>query len=388
MTRERMKVLHVASSIDLRDGGVAMALIGLASAQQLNGCDVTVVATQTSDIDDTGTGMLRKAQVQVEVIGPVQGSLRRHPQMFSTLTRLIANVQIVHIHGLWQEIEHQAAYISRQQRKPYLISPHGMLDPWCLSQSRLRKKAYMLWRQRKDLDAARALHFTTPTELELVSPLKLQPETIVETNGLDLSEFELLPGKEEFRDRFPLVGGRRIVLFLSRLHHKKGLELLIPAFALCHQPEMVLVLAGPCDESYLLQLKSLTRQHGVENQVVFTGMLHGRERIAALVAAELFVLPSYQENFGLVVAESLAAGTAVVISDQVNIHEQISAAGVGGVVPLRIEAIAAEIGRWMGDDELRREAAARARPFARAHYDWREIGARWAAHYARLVASP
>jgi glycosyltransferase involved in cell wall biosynthesis len=114
-------------------------------------------------------------------------------------------------------------------------------------------------------------------------------------------------------------------------------------------------------------------------------MLHGAERIAAMAEADLFALPSYQENFGIAVVEALAAGTPVVISDQVNIHQEISQAGVGGVVPTEIEPLAGELKRWMGDEKLRAGAASKAKAFVRERYDWEKIAARWEEHYRRLT---
>ena len=127
-------------------------------------------------------------------------------------------------------------------------------------------------------------------------------------------------------------------------------------------------------------------EHGVPpDRVIFTGMLRGRERVEALVDADLFVLPSYQENFGIAVIESLAAGTPVVISDQVNICNEIRAAGVGGVVPTQVEPLAPEIARWMSDERLRSDASRRAIPFVRERYDWNQIARRWVEHYETLA---
>jgi glycosyltransferase involved in cell wall biosynthesis len=115
-------------------------------------------------------------------------------------------------------------------------------------------------------------------------------------------------------------------------------------------------------------------------------MLYGRERIEALSDADLFVLPSYQENFGIAVVEALSAGCPVLVSDKVNIHKQITDAGVGGMVPTRVEPLAAALTRWMGDREMRVAAAAKTRDFVRQHYDWRAIAQRWSERYERLTA--
>jgi glycosyltransferase involved in cell wall biosynthesis len=116
-------------------------------------------------------------------------------------------------------------------------------------------------------------------------------------------------------------------------------------------------------------------------------MLYGAERIAALADADLFVLPSHQENFGIAVIEALAAGTPVIVSDQVNIYQEIVDAGVGEAVPLDDAKLGAAVSRWLGDRALREAACKRARPFVHARYDWRQIAGRWARHYARLTCA-
>jgi glycosyltransferase involved in cell wall biosynthesis len=177
------------------------------------------------------------------------------------------------------------------------------------------------------------------------------------------------------------------VVFFSRLHHKKGLDLLLPAFARCGVESAVLALVGPVDDDYRTQLEAMIRAHNLRDRVVFTGMLRGPERVAALADADLFCLPSYQENFGIAVVEALAAGTPVLISDQVNIHPDIAAAGVGGVVPTRVEPLAVELRRWLTDQTLRDDAAAKCRPFVWQRYDWNAIARRWSDHYHRIAGA-
>ena len=176
-----------------------------------------------------------------------------------------------------------------------------------------------------------------------------------------------------------------MVLFLSRIHPKKGLDLLVPAFARAALSDALLVIAGPGDEEYVAAVKKLIAEHGIGERVLFTGMLEGRARVEAFVDADLFVLPSYQENFGIVVAEALACGTPVVISDQVNIYPEAADAGVGGVVPLEVGRLSDEVRRWMTDTSLRQSAAKKARPYVWGRYDWSQIAVRWGGHYARLV---
>lgn len=381
-----MHVLHVISGIDPRTGGTTTALAGLAEAQLNAGLRVSVAATHVEDFESSVADHLRKVGVNVTLIGPTRTALRYHREIAPVLKRLIADADIVHIHALWEEIQHRAAVLARRLGVPYVISPHGMLDPWSLGQSRIKKRLYMAMRLRRDLNHAAALSFTTETERQLTEPLNLRPPGVVETLGLNLEEFETLPEPGTFRKRYPALGDRPILLFLSRIHHKKGLDLLVPAFAQVHDRDAMLVIAGPdSDDGYQATVQDMVDKHDLADRVIFTGMLFGVERIEAMADADLFVLPSYQENFGIVVIEALAAGTPVTISDQVNLHHDVTEGDVGEVIRPNVDAVADAMNRWLGDANRRADVSERARPFVWARYDWKEIGRRWVDHYTCLL---
>ena len=380
-----MRVLHVISGIDPRLGGTAAVVSGLATAQQEAGLDVAV-ATHYSPVDDRAAATaLRTRGVAVTEIGPVTSRRGRHPDMSRSIDSLVAQTDVVHVHGLWEEIQHLAAQSAQRHNVPYVIAPHGMLDPWSLRQGRLKKRLYMHLRLRRHLNISAALHFTSDEERDRTAPLRLRPRAIVEPNGIDLNEFTALPARGTARQRYNVCPGL-MILFLGRLHPKKGLDLLIPAFARASLPGATLVIAGPPDsEAYESELKQLVKHHHLASRVTFTGMLHGLDRLALLADADLMILPSHHENFGIVVAEALACGTPVLVSNQVNIHRDISDAGVGADFPLDVDAIARELKRWGSDETIRRDAATRAAPFARNRYDWAAIARRWIDHYTGLV---
>jgi glycosyltransferase involved in cell wall biosynthesis len=385
-----MRVLHVIPSLERSAGGPPAALLGLALAQAKCGLAVSVLSAFPSAAETEVSGRLERQGVGVVQVGPTKGKLGRHADLAGAAERCVAAADVVHIHALWEEIQHQAARAARRRSVPYLVRPCGMLDPWSLRQSRWVKKILLAWRVRGNLDRAAALHFTTSTERDLVGALKLKAPAIVEPNGVDLQEFDRLPAPGTFRAQHPALGDRPMIVFLSRLHPKKGLDLLVPAFAgIAADPKLdgaALVIAGPDADGYRAQVEAMAARHGVADRVLFTGMVGGEQRVALLAEAALFVLPSYQENFGNVVIESLAAGTPVIVSDQVNLQSEVLAAGVGGVVPTQAGPLAAEMLRWMGDGALRRLARDKARPFVREHYDWMRIAARWQGRYAELAA--
>jgi glycosyltransferase involved in cell wall biosynthesis len=378
-----VKVLHVISGLRQTAGGTVTALVGLARAQQRQGLDVTIASSFVHP-EDAEVTQIRARGLKVETIGPCGRPRSWHPGMREWVGRLVAANDVVHVHALWEQIQHHACRAARHAGVPYVISPHGMLDPWSLAQGALKKKLYLALRMRRNLNGAAAIHYTTGVERDLAAPLQLRGPSIVEPIGLDMTEFDPPPPRGTFRARFPQLGERRFAIFLGRIHRKKGLDLLIPAFGHFKDRETMLVIAGPDDENYLERAKALVAEHELEDRVRFVGMLRGRERVEALVDAHLFVLPSYQENFGIAVIESLATGTPVVISDRVNICNEVREARVGGVVPTEVEPLAREIERWMSDEDVRKGASLRAIPFVRERYDWDQIAKRWVGHYETL----
>jgi len=381
-----MRIVHALTSIDPQTGGPAIAIDGLAPAQVVAGLQVTVVAMFRQGDGSAATAAAMTAQgVKVILVGPAHGPLANHRTLDTQLHAALVNADMVHIHSLWEQIQHRAARLAMAQRIPYIIRSCGMLDPWSLNQSKLKKRIYMALRLRKNLDRAAVLHFTTDLERDLTAPLKLKPTALVEPNGIDLAEFHTLPAPGQFRARYPQLGDRPVVMFLSRIHAKKGLDVLVPAFAQANLSDAMLVIAGPDDDGYLADVQAMVKQHGLQERVIFTGMLRGQERIAALVDADLFCLPSYQENFGIAVVEAMAAGKPVVISDQVNLHAVVTANGLGAVVPTQVNAVAAALQTWMADKPARLQAGQKARDFTLGAYDWQHIAARWAEHYAQIA---
>lgn len=380
-----MRILHVISGLDPQNGGPTTVLAGLAPAQVAAGMDVTVLATWKIPDGLPVAERLRGKGVNVIHVGPATGKLSSHPMLWGHAVACVAEADVVHVHGLFEDAQHFAAKAARRIGKPYLFTPHGMLSPWNLARNRLAKRFYMFWRLRRDLCRAAAIHFTSDAERELVAPMRLPGKPIVERLGLDLSEFADLPAKGAFRARFPQLADKPIVLFLGRIDYKKGLDVLIPAFAAARLGEAMLVIAGPNRDGYEPAVRDMIAQHGLTDRTLFTGMLHGRQRLEAYVDADLFALTSHQENFGITVVEAMASGCPVLVSDQVNIHAQVTQAQGGEVIPVDVPATTAAVERWLADEAKRRAAGNAARVYALSQYDWRTIAEDWKNLYASLI---
>lgn len=331
---------------------------------------------------------LRAAEVPVEEVGPVTGPLRMHPGLAPAMRSAVAAADVVHIHGLWESVQYEASREAEIQGKPYILRPCGMLDPWSLSQGRIKKRLYRAWRLDRMIRRAALMHYTSAEEQRLAEATTGRRPAIVVPNGIELAEFQAAGRTGAFRAAHLQGFAGRIILFLGRIHHKKGLDLLIPAFARARLDNTLLVIIGPGEEEQLRELRALSASHRIDGQVRVLPMLRGAERVAALADADVFALTSRQENFGIAVVEALAAGLPVIVSDQVNIADQISAAGVGVSVPLEVDAIAAALRAVVGAEAPAGFSAERARAFVAAHYDWEAIAARWSTVYTDLAERP
>lgn len=283
----------------------------------------------------------------------------------------IGKFDLMHLHSLYMYHDMAGGRAARRQGVPYIVRPHGTLDPYIWRRHRGRKALFEAWFQNRTLERAAALHYTTEDEWRLAAPEARNPRGFVVPNGLDMDEFADLPAAGSFRARHPEIGDREIVLFLGRLNFKKGLDLLAPAFGevLKAGHDAHLVIAGP-DDDMVDKTKAWLSAAGALNRTTFTGMIGGDEKLGALVDASMFVLPSYSENFGIAVAEALACGLPVVISDAVNIWPDVADAGAGLVGPVDADATAKNMIRIL---ENRDAAAAMGRAgvqLARDRYSW------------------
>jgi glycosyltransferase involved in cell wall biosynthesis len=253
---------------------------------------------------------------------------------------------------------------------PYVVSPHGALDPWLRQRGRLRKAvAGLLW-QRRMLDGAAALHFTSEAESRLAGRFSEGVPRVVVPLGVSWADFQELPPPAS-------VGEGPVVLALGRIAAKKGLDMLIRAFALTRRrfPAATLVVAGPDDEGLRPRLEELARSEGVGDAVVFPGMLTGRDKLAALAAADVWALASHTENFGIAVVEALAAGAPTLVSPAVNLAGEIERAGAGVVSETKPEAFAGALAYLLEDEERRAQYGERGRKFAQ-RYDWEALAPR------------
>jgi glycosyltransferase involved in cell wall biosynthesis len=379
-----MRVLHVIPSLTAASGGPTAALIGLARAQAAAGGRVTVLAAQRAGEAVHDADALAESGVRVEVVGPCRGPLRRHPALRSRVRSLMAEHDVVHIHGVWEEVQFQAVREALARGVPFIIRPCGMLDEWSLARKPWKKRLYRWWRLDRMLAAATAVHCTTAMEAESTARACGKTPIIIEPNGIDLTDFAELPPRGRCRQEYG-CGTRPIVLFLGRIHPGKGLEYLVPAMPLLRDRDAMVMVVGPDSKGYREVITALAREHGVADRMKFTGPLGGQAKVEALVDADVLALPSEHENFGNVVIEALAARCPVVVSDHVGAGAEVASRSVGSVVPLDPVQIAASLDDWLADEGRRRLAGETGRAFVFEQFAWPRIAAAWLDRYHTIT---
>jgi glycosyltransferase involved in cell wall biosynthesis len=265
----------------------------------------------------------------VHALGPARSNYGYTPRLREWLRQNLSRFDGVVIHGLWLYNSYGSYRVIRH-RTPYVVFPHGMLDPYfkrAFPLKHLKKQLYWLAREYRVLRDAKAVCFTTAIERDSAAgtlwPQRWNP--VVVSFGSAEPHGDPAMQREAFLARFPALRQRRFFLFLSRIHSKKGCDLVIEAFgrvAPAH-PELDLVMAGPDKEGLRPQLEAQAKRLQIAHRVHWTGMLQGDLKWGALGAAEAFVLPSHHENFGVAVVEALACRLPVLISDKVNIWPDI-----------------------------------------------------------------
>jgi len=378
-----MRVLHIIQAISKKFGGVQTVLNDLTKFQVDCGLDVEIATTNVK----TPRGGVLDAPVDrpVDMFGvkvhhfPVQNmTLLYSRQLQLYLKKNLNDFDIIHIHGLYRFPMTYAACRARKQGIPYIIMPHGSLDPYLYKRSTrgslLLKRLYEHLFDLPNLEHAGAVHFTAEEERDRVSFLGLRAPSFVVPNGIDWKHFEKLPKRGAFRHRHG-IGSEPLVLFLGRLHFKKGLDLLIPAFGQvqARHPDAKLVIVGPDNDNYGEQVRAWVSERNLESQVIFEGHLDSNDVIQAYVDADVFVLPSYTENFGITIVEAMACGLPVVISDQVNIHQEIAETGGGLITHCVADEVASALCELLADKEKRSIMGKKGRFAAKELYDWPHI---------------
>ncbi len=378
------KILHVIPSVGPQRGGPSVLMRTLARALSNTGMEVHVATT-----DDNGPGRLSVPHgLPQHEDGATFWYFPRQTRFYTFswpltqwLARHVSEFDLVHIHALFSYAALPAAVLAHRAGVPYIVRPLGTLNRWGIRNRRpwLKRLSFRVLESRI-LASAAGVHYTCEQERVEAGELGVSANPLIIPNAVELPTREICP-------THALPHGRKVILFLSRFDRKKGLDLLFAAFARVRTacPGALLVLAGTGDPELVASLKSDADRLGIAADVVWAGFLTGEDKWAALGAADVFVLPSYSENFGIALVEALACGCPVVLSDQVGIHREISRAEAGLVIPCRVEELAAAILNVLTDAALRRRMSENGVRLARQQFSIEAVSRQLAAAYAAVT---
>ena len=373
-----MNILQVISDLSRRAGGPAQAVLEVSQALVRKGHAISIFGI--SDAPAQKSEIARGIEIRSF---PREWSFRyRYSGAFrEALEHEIQKFDLVHIHGVWTYPTFAASRIAKKAEVPYILRPCGMLDAYSLSHHALRKKLYYSLIEKITLRNAAAIHFTTQEEKESASAIRniLDSKFVVVPLGLELESYTHLPPRGSIRNRVLGLENKKIILFLGRVNFKKGLDLLIRAFSklVKERSDIHLIIAGPDDEGYGKKLDQWIRDEKIQTDVTRLGFVEGGQKLSLFSDSDIFCLPSHQENFGLAVLEAMAAGLPVLVSEHVNLSEEIGKQGAGLVTSLGIEEIAGALNKLLEDDTLRYQMGAHGKALVRREYSWDLISEWW-----------
>jgi len=387
-----LRVLHIIPSLGPVHGGPSQAIVAMVQALRQAGVEAEIATT-----NDNGPGLLtvplhQRIQYQgVPVwffprwsssLGAVRGFI--FSAAFSRwLWHNLKHYDVVHIHALFCFPATAAMTMARLQAVPYVVRPLGMLCHWSLQQSARRKQVYLKLIEASNLNHSRLLHFTSSQEQAETAVLGLTPPGVVIPHGLRLPS--LIPGApQQLRQRLGIGESVPVILFLSRLHPKKGLDLLIKALARLKAREFALVIAGEGAPDYQASLQQLVSGRGLGDRTHFLGFVEGELKNLVLQGSDLFALTSHSENFGIAVLEAMAAGLPTLVTPGVALSSVIQEQGLGYVPDQTLEAISQDLQLWLGQLPQARAMGQRARAYVAAHYSWQKVAETLITLYGQL----
>ncbi len=392
-----MKVLHIIPSVASVRGGPSQALVEMVAALRSQGINAEIATT-----NDNGKGLLDvplyelTSQLIEFANVPIRFFPRFSPNIHSVrefafsgsmtawLWEHITEYDVVHVHAIFSYTSTIAMLIARIKNIPYINRPLGQLCEWSLQQSPLRKQAYLNIIERSNLLNSKFLHFTAQQEKEEFNQLGLDIANFILPHGVHIPT--LIPNAQnKVREILQIPDRRPIILFMSRIHPKKGLEYLIPALSKLQEYNFALIVAGNGEPDYVNQIKDLLKTHGIHDRTYLVGFVKGETKNLYLQGADLFALTSHSENFGIAAIEALAAGTPVLITNGVAIAPMITEQAIGHVTKLDIEAIAEALQKFFQNFGQVPQNRKRTQQIISENYSWQSISAQLAKIYQAII---
>ena len=369
-----MRILHIMGTLDPAAGGPSQSVRVLMSYASIGYVGEVVT------LDDPGAPWLKTLGFPVHPLGPVGSTYGFNARLVPWIKANRHRFDGIVVNGLWQYCGLAARRALSKTNTPYLVFTHGMLDPYfkrAFPLKHLKKWPYWLLAEYWTLRGAYRVLFTSEAEKHLAEESfwlhRWNPYVVPYGAKGPTGDPEAM--KQIFFDRCPTTKGKRYLLFLGRIHRKKGCDLLIDAFAkvAANDPELHLVMAGPDPQQWGDELQEGAAKAGIAARIHWPGMITGAAKWGAFYGAEAFILPSHQENFGIAVAEAMACGTPVLLSDKVNIAEEIANDGAGFMEPDTADGTLHLLQRWLATSlPERAQMAEQARRSFKQRYDMQQ----------------
>lgn len=360
---------HVVASLHPNAGGPSRTVVQLTNALAAHDDFVVTLMNQSFSGDPAMSSAEGVDRQQIESSSVL--ALKFGLPISDELKRMIRQrcPNLIHSHGLWTPVNHWASATARRHDIPLIIQPRGMLEPWALNHKAWKKKLALALFQSHDLKKASMFFATSSMEYENIRSLGFRQPVAIIPNGVlggQVCELDTKPNLSKWRD------GERVVLFLSRVHPKKGLFNLLKAWAIVKPHGWRLQIAGPNEDGHLAEVLSLARELGIDLMVDYLGSVDGKAKSQTYLKANLFVLPTFSENFGLVVAEALAHGLPVITTHGAP-WSDLETYGCGWWIDISVDALVICLREAMAlSDEERQEMGERGRDYVR-RYNWDDI---------------
>jgi len=392
-----MKVLHIIPSVAAVRGGPSQAVIEMVRGLRSQDVDAEIVTTNDNGKDLLDVPLYELTDRLEEYANvPIRFFPRFSPNINAVrefafsgalttwLWQHVTEYDLVHVHAIFSYASTIAMAIARIKNVPYITRPLGQLCEWSLQQSKLRKQIYLNVIERSNLLHSKSLHFTAEQEKTEFNQLGLNIPNFILPHGVYVPT-PILDAKTQVRKILHITDQRPIILFMSRIHPKKGLEYLILALSKLKESNFVLVIAGSGAPDYVNQIKDLLKTHDICDRTHMIGFVKSETKNLYLQGADIFALTSHSENFGIAAIEALAAGTPVLITDGVAIAPMVKEQAIGYVTKLDVEAIASIIQEFFDHPDIAKQKGDRATLYIAEHYSWAKITRRLMAVYENLL---
>ena len=369
-----MKILHVTASLSPEWGGPTKVVIELTEELVRKGLDIAIFSPIKN-----GDKVKIKPPQGVNLHLFKEEFLARCWTSYSldfaeAVKQNIHKFDIIHIHEIWHYPHYIAYKAAKKAGKPYVITIHGALNPWCLGYKSFKKKIYASLIQKHILKEANVIHAITDEEVKQIKNFVSSNNIVMIPNGINSEDFINLPSRKEMEKLYPELIGKKVFLFLGRLHPVKGLDLLAKAFGMIarERDDIYLLIVGPDSNGYKIQVEKVLESEGVLNKAIFTGMLNGHEKLAALSRADICIVPSYSEVRSIVALEAMICKLPVIITRQCNFPE-VAEYEAGIVIEPDLKQLTEALNILLSNSKLCKKMGENGRRLVLDNFTWDKI---------------